>query len=378
MSSTRLHPLEDAHSDLNISVASPATASRGRTSTNSSLNGTPRPSSLLTFDLLDLSDAVPLSIPGPGKSPASSVSAAAGAPRSSTGSLSVLPPSTSLAATSPFSPTRAQTPTERIFKELRSVSSLLLGGNTPGGSVGNMVSAVAGSRSSFGSSSVVNADAGRQQKLASNVDENILFCIDLHDENGQPLNPAEQRSRLDETKQLLKRFIYLKRMFKPSHKFGIITLESKAQMYMVPSTDLEFLSMAIDNLSTTGSFHTFDMSSLFTLIQETLHVDSRDNDQVVRIIMLYSRSNVFPDMSTDAAMNALYATKRVFFDLIYIHDPPSDDTFPQEIYNAFVTYRVPPDASWFFEVSRSWNRLAKAFTRLLAHPQQRPHQNASA
>ncbi|KAI9218252.1 hypothetical protein BC828DRAFT_407758 [Blastocladiella britannica] len=260
-----------------------------------------------------------------------------------------------------FSPSqvRPQTPTERIMASIMEMSKA---------STAMLVNAASGSMASgTGGSAIV------PRILEDNADERVLFCIDLHDENGRALNPGESgRSRLDETKELLKRFIYLKQIIKPTHQFGIITLESKAQLYLAPTRDREFLATAIDNLITTGSYLQFDMASVFAVIDELMEVERHPQD-VFRIVMLYSRSNVFPDASSNQAMERLYATGRVHLDLVYIHDPPSDSSYPQEIYNSFVSFRVPPATgqSWFFEVSRSWKRLATSLTKLLAHPSQR-------
>ncbi|ORZ35022.1 hypothetical protein BCR44DRAFT_40992 [Catenaria anguillulae PL171] len=278
--------------------------------------------------------------------------------------------SSASASKSPFSPARSrpETPTERILsslKELRIAATASLSGTS---------SPMDGSSSSLPVTGIES-----MKSFGENVDENIFFCIDLHDENDFPLNPMDgERTRLDAIKELLKRFVHMKQQIKQSHRFGIITLQSHAQLYLLPTGDQEFLFSAIDNLATTGSYVQFDMTSVFSIINEAIDIKAT-KDQVFRIVFIYSRSNVFPDMPSDEAMVTLYKSGRVFFDLIYIHDPPNDSNFPQEIYNSFVAFRVPQEhgQSWFFECSRSWKRMATALARLLAHPNQRAHQTAS-
>ncbi|KAJ3349352.1 Component of the BRCA1-A complex [Allomyces javanicus] len=328
------------------------------------------------------------------------------------------------AATSPFTQTRAQTPTERFFASLTSLkqaSSLLLasapsiastsGGAGAGSGVGiastaasaaapplampapSLANAMArfslmGSSASLtgvpppaaavGNGSAVGGMAAvPPRKVAPNLDENILFCLDLHEENALPLSPLEMnsRSRLDETKDLLKRFIFLKHQLKPSHQFGLITLENVAKVYMVPTADLEFLNLAIDGIATTGAYLQCDLESLFNVVEETLHVTA-DADQVYRVILIYSRTNVFPDSRSNKVLKRLYDTGRFFFDVVYVHEPPNDANFPQEIYDAFATFRDTRGiaTNWSFQVCRSWKTLATVMTQLLAHPLQRAPQ----
>ncbi|KNE57492.1 hypothetical protein, variant [Allomyces macrogynus ATCC 38327] len=331
------------------------------------------------------------------------------------------------AATSPFTQTRAQTPTERFFASLTSLkqaSSLLLasapsiastsGGAGAGSGVGIASTAAAapplampapslanamarfslmGSSASLtgvpppAASSVAGNGAGSAvggmaavppRKVAPNLDENILFCLDLHEENALPLSPLEMnsRSRLDETKDLLKRFIFLKHQLKPSHQFGLITLENVAKVYMVPTADLEFLNLAIDGIATTGAYLQCDLESLFNVVEETLQVTA-DADQVYRVILIYSRTNVFPDSRSNKVLKRLYDTGRFFFDVVYVHEPPNDANFPQEIYDAFATFRDTRGiaTNWSFQVCRSWKTLATVMTQLLSHPLQRAPQS---
>ncbi|KAJ3362178.1 Component of the BRCA1-A complex [Allomyces arbusculus] len=329
------------------------------------------------------------------------------------------------AATSPFTQTRAQTPTERFFASLTSLkqaSSLLLasapsiastsGGAGAGSGVGiasttaaapplampapSLANAMArfslmgssasltgvpppGSTVGNGAGSAVGGMAAvPPRKVAPNLDENILFCLDLHEENALPLSPLEinSRSRLDETKDLLKRFIFLKHQLKPSHQFGLITLENVAKVYMVPTADLEFLNLAIDGIATTGAYLQCDLESLFNVVEETLHVTA-DADQVYRVILIYSRTNVFPDSRSNKVLKRLYDTGRFFFDVVYVHEPPNDANFPQEIYDAFATFRDTRGiaTNWSFQVCRSWKTLATVMTQLLSHPLQRAPQS---
>ncbi|KNE66232.1 hypothetical protein AMAG_19366 [Allomyces macrogynus ATCC 38327] len=311
------------------------------------------------------------------------------------------------AATSPFTQTRAQTPTERFFASLTSLkqaSSLLLasapsiastsGGAGAGSGVGiastttsaaapplampapGLANAMArfslmGSSASLtgvpppasavGNGSVVGGMAAvPPRKVAPNLDENIVSLL---------------RSRLDETKDLLKRVIFLKHQLKPSHQFGLITLENVAKVYMVPTADLEFLNLAIDGIATTGAYLQCDLESLFNVVEETLHVTA-DADQVYRVILIYSRTNVFPDSRSNKVLKRLYDTGRFFFDVVYVHEPPNDANFPQEIYDAFATFRDTRGiaTNWSFQVCRSWKTLATVMTQLLAHPLQRAPQ----
>jgi len=240
--------------------------------------------------------------------------------------------------------------------------------------------------------------------------ERIIFCIDVDSEmDSTEISKAKRgnATRLDLVKLSIRYFIFMKQKMNAADQFAICTLTSGTVWFQDLTSDEDLLLRKITALQTQESFPSFDMGSLFEIInmkfpflaQEQCTTDSTISstnisncskppfDCVYRVIFIYSRSNVIPHFEYDRAKKMrdnILRAPNFFFDLIYLHAKPSHDNRPQDVYDFLVSKGLEESAiddesenSYMFENSLSQIKFLKNFTYLLAHPLQRPKQSSA-
>ncbi|KAF8945839.1 RNA polymerase II transcription factor B subunit 4 [Haplosporangium gracile] len=198
---------------------------------------------------------------------------------------------------------------------------------------------------------------------------NHTFAIAL----GEKLNDT----RINRTKQVLKWFIAQKSKWNPNHEFAVIILGEKAVWHVDFTTDTVLLEHAVDELYTMGKFPSFDSTSLFELILQKVDI-SADDCPTVRAIMIYTRSDVLPTLPDKQFLEALYVTRKVFFDCVYIHNKASEvtgDVTPQGIYDRLTEMEDTRSPGYFYELTRVLKKFSSAMGELLANPVIRMNQD---
>jgi len=216
--------------------------------------------------------------------------------------------------------------------------------------------------------------------------EKIIFCVDLSNEV-ESLDfcrglKKTHPTRLDLIKTALKLFINTKQKMNPEHEFGICVLTSTATWYQDLTTDIEALTKKISHLQPQGDFPTFDISSLFELLNTkfpdiVLSSHTRTTcEHVYRVIFIYCRSATLPTGFPSNISLKILDCPLFFFDALYLHSKPSKDNKPQDVYDFITEIEGKDHHAYYFENSTSIRKFHLHAAHLLAHPLQRPEQSA--
>lgn len=220
--------------------------------------------------------------------------------------------------------------------------------------------------------------------------EKIIVCIDLSSPDRNPFvgtRCAQDVSLLEVVKFGVKTFVDVKYKMNNSNQFAICALSETAEMHQQFTNNVEEFSGKLDELIPCGKIRTFDMTSLFSVIQNCIDQDSKnetDVDCVYRCIFIYCRSDSVPVWGTppygQAAGRKVLAKENFFFDVLYLHEKPSTYNMPQEVFDALTdVYHTcgtteRPNSSYYCENSTSLSRHFLCWAQIMAMPSQRPQQ----
>ncbi|XP_010447311.1 PREDICTED: uncharacterized protein LOC104729967 isoform X2 [Camelina sativa] len=202
--------------------------------------------------------------------------------------------------------------------------------------------------------------------------EDILICVDVDVEstvemkttyaNGKPMN------RLECVKLAITRFIHDKLATNPNHRFAFATLsKSAAWLKKEFTSNAESAAASLREMSATKASGPADLTLLFQEAAQQAKT-SRAQNQSLRVILIYCRSSVIP--TYDWPVNQKLFT----LDILYLHDRPSPDNSPHDVYDSLVDAikRVSKCEGYIFG---SGHGLAQSFFKrmstLLSHPSQR-------
>lgn len=214
-----------------------------------------------------------------------------------------------------------------------------------------------------------------EKQLPPNSPEKIIFCVDL--DKGTASTGTAQRgmSRLEHIKHAVSCFIHAKSLMSPGHSYAICALVESALWYLDFTTDVSSFLDQLLKLDSSDTFDCFDTSSLFNIIHDKLPM-LEGNNAVMRAILLYTRSTVVPELSlSDAKHKVVFNHPRFFYDTLYLHDSPTPDNRPQDVYDALVSIEHAKNDSYLFENSTNIRKFYYNMMLLLAHPLQRPSQD---
>ncbi|KAF9351818.1 hypothetical protein BGX26_010231 [Mortierella sp. AD094] len=184
-------------------------------------------------------------------------------------------------------------------------------------------------------------------------------------------------TRINRTKQLLKWFIEQKSSWNPNHEFAIMILGAMAVWHMDFTSDTVLLSHAIDELYTMGKFKEFDSTTLFREILEHSNLD-QDDGSTIRLIMIYTRSDVLPSIPDPEVLDVLAASGRFSYDCVYIHQKAgevSGPVKPQHVYDRLTEMEDIRTPGYYYELTRILKKYSSAMGELLAHPSVRAVQD---
>jgi len=189
-------------------------------------------------------------------------------------------------------------------------------------------------------------------------------------------------------KRVLSVFVHAKARMHPQHQFALCILKDTAVWLQDFTSDPDRVVDRIQKLETAGLFKTVDLTSLFNLINSKVECfapaapsspSPAPYKYAVRSIFVYGRSSVLPTWSGSNQMpgvaDAMLKSPIFFFDALYLHDKPTENNRPQEVYDVITGIENENVVSYFFENSTNPKRLYNHISLLLAHPLQRPDQN---
>ncbi|EOA17155.1 hypothetical protein CARUB_v10005423mg, partial [Capsella rubella] len=202
--------------------------------------------------------------------------------------------------------------------------------------------------------------------------EDILICIDVDAEsmvemkttgtNGRPL------IRMECVKQAIILFVHNKLSINPDHRFAFATLSKSAAWLKKDFTsDAESAVASLRGLSANKSSSRADLTLLFRAAAQEAKI-SRAQNRILRVILIYCRSSMRP--IHDWPLNQKLFT----LDVMYLHDKPSPDNCPQDVYDSLVdaVEHVSEYEGYIFESGQGLARsVFKPMSMLLSHPQQR-------
>ncbi|XP_076440512.1 BRISC and BRCA1-A complex member 1-like [Babylonia areolata] len=216
-----------------------------------------------------------------------------------------------------------------------------------------------------------------------NCPEKILFCLDFSSEMNETFfrsRVGDQLSALRETKKALRMFIMNKYRINPKHEFALAVFQEDAVWVKGFSKPKDILNI-LDDLVCQQSFPAgdFDLTQLFHTLQENLTLPEIVGDvrfvpppYVVRVLFIYGRSQRIPLFTDKEMHHQLEASPYFFLDVLYVHEPPSEDNKCEEIFNRLCELDHK-GLSYILEAA-SLTRLFDSVATLLAHPLQRPLQ----
>ncbi|KAJ7529527.1 hypothetical protein O6H91_15G055000 [Diphasiastrum complanatum] len=204
--------------------------------------------------------------------------------------------------------------------------------------------------------------------------EDIVFCVDkdrqvevemkVAGSKGQPL------TRIDALKQALLLFVHSKLAMFSQHRFAFATMgQTAAWHHRELTNDIDVVNAAVRSLPTDGLYPRCDLYSLFRMVAPDAK-QSRASGRSFRVIFIYCRSDVVPELTSQSFSNQQLFT----FDALYLHDKPGRENCPQKVYDALVDVleRVTMHEGYIYESGSGLARLLfKQTCLLLSHPQQR-------
>ncbi|KAG0042789.1 hypothetical protein BGZ83_012180, partial [Gryganskiella cystojenkinii] len=137
------------------------------------------------------------------------------------------------------------------------------------------------------------------------------------------------------------------------------------------TSDKVLLSHAIDELYSMGEYNSFDYTSIMRELLDHVDLDEEPEDTIVRVIMIYTRSNVVPSKPEPELHNALYMSGKFFFDCVYIHNKAGEvpgKIKPQHVYDRLTEFEDARNPSYYYELTRVLKKYQTAMSELLIHP----------
>ncbi|GFN98868.1 Brisc and brca1-a complex member 1-like [Plakobranchus ocellatus] len=231
----------------------------------------------------------------------------------------------------------------------------------------------------------VNAQAQLHECTLPSVDcpEKIIICLDL----SQEMNTTTFRSRagdkysgLELAKRAIKMFVMHKSQMNPKHQFAFLVFREEATMIQ------SFTSRAQDILNTLDESEiepqesdSLNLTHFFETIKENVELPETQGDPqvmpppyIIRVLLFFGRSHSVPINSCQKVQRELESSPYFFTDVLYIHEPPSEENKCEEIFKVFCDLDHN-GMSYIFEQSK-YTTILNNGAKLLAHPLQRPRQ----
>lgn len=229
-----------------------------------------------------------------------------------------------------------------------------------------------------------------------NCRERIILCVDHADEmfsNKFTSHSSNNDSVFSTLISAISQFVNTKSYLNKNNQFSLILLNDGAQFITDLNRNPEELMMMLNDIASmagtvvnkqTDIDKIFDLSLMFDLILD--HSGLRDSPKqfirttppfAVRVVFVYGRSDtrlVFSSMRK--SFNALIKYPQFFLDCVYIHKPLHENSFVESIFSSICDLDVG-GSSHIYEVGTDSNKacLFNTFSKLLAHPLQRPKQS---
>ncbi|XP_071853929.1 BRISC and BRCA1-A complex member 1-like [Apostichopus japonicus] len=217
-----------------------------------------------------------------------------------------------------------------------------------------------------------------------NCQEKIIICIDLSEEvNRVPFYSRDGTKQvpLDVIKRSLMIYIRTKVEMNHRHQFALVIFQESFVWVQDFTSHIDDFLHVIQDLTTDGrESESCNLASLFETIHDNIVLPDVENRQLIpppytiRTLFIYGRSNVVPAFEEESkAQQRLVESPYFFFDVFYLHEPPSELNKCKEIFDIFLALDKEA-TSYIHEVGRNTTHVYDKFAMLLAHPLQRQMQ----
>ncbi|XP_011300948.1 BRISC and BRCA1-A complex member 1 [Fopius arisanus] len=215
------------------------------------------------------------------------------------------------------------------------------------------------------------------------IPERIIFVVDTIREND--CTPFEIGSGakflpLEMIKRVVEIFICAKGTISRKHEYAIVELTGDIVHWLCDFTDnpkslINHLDR-VEDVALEENSRGCDLTECFQLIVKKIDLEwsSREPNSLTRVILIYSRSHCVPGFSDPTSFRTLMENPHFFTDVVYVHEPVTDENECEEIYTKLGELDVKQN-SYIFEVGRNAAALHNTMAKLLAHPLQRPKQD---
>lgn len=220
-----------------------------------------------------------------------------------------------------------------------------------------------------------------------NCPEKIVICLDLSAEIESTLfssRAGDKFSGLELAKQSIKMFVMHKSQMNPNHEFALLGFHDEAVMVHKMTKRVKNLLNTLEDCEMSSqSTEPLNMAQMFETIRESVdlpeigqNVEKLPPPYIVRVLMVYGRSHSVPEAMDSLAQKELESSPYFFTDVLYIHEPLSEENSCEEVFDALcqLDHR---EMAYIFEVSR-YTPILNCAAKLLAHPLQRPRQLEAA
>ncbi|XP_034950677.1 BRISC and BRCA1-A complex member 1-like [Chelonus insularis] len=215
-----------------------------------------------------------------------------------------------------------------------------------------------------------------------NCPEKIIFMIDITREPDctmYELGVGKKYLPLHIIKKALEVFILAKGRLNRAHEFAIMTLgDNTVNMVCDFTNNSRQLCNALEKINEVKleEINPCDLSQCFEKIHAFVTFDSISSipTSVTRVIFIYTRSYCLPIFNDIRYFKKMMHYPYFFVDLIYVHEPLSDDNMSERIYGELQRLDAK-NSSYILEVGRNAAQLYNTVVKLIAHPLQRPKQD---
>lgn len=183
-------------------------------------------------------------------------------------------------------------------------------------------------------------------------------------------------------KRVLDFFLHSKYAINKDTEFALLTLKGNEPCWVQNLTNsLRDIINAVDYLSTEEyTSETFDFKKVFQMVKQKVEIPEYKEGEcilpppyIVRMIVLYGRSNCVPLISREDPNYIFLREKMYFFiDILLAHEDDCAAYKCESIYDAL--QELDDGYSYVYEVSRKATKIHDCIAKLLAHPLQRPLQ----
>lgn len=183
-------------------------------------------------------------------------------------------------------------------------------------------------------------------------------------------------------KRVLDFFIYSKHAINKKTEFALLIMKNTETIWVQNFTNnlKEILNSIEHMIPEQSTEETFDLQKVFDILKQKVEIPEYRQDScilppsnVVRMIVIYGRSNCFPVVPQDDEY-FLFLKKQLYFyiDIVLAHEEECALYKCEEAYDALQD--LDNGYSYVFEVSRNAAKIHEFIAKLLAHPLQRPLQ----